>query len=157
MLFDERMMKLALEEARRESEMGEIPVGAVITNGQGEVVAVCHNLCEAHQQPTAHAELLAVEEACRRLGSWRLSDCTLYATLEPCPMCMGALLHARISRVVFGARDPRAGACGSLLDLASYPLECRPEITEGLMAEESLTMLRDFFASKRKKKDQTQE
>ncbi len=138
--------------ARRAKEQGEIPVGAVIVSGEGRVVAACHNLTEANQLPTAHAELLAVEEACRQQGGWRLSDCTLYVTLEPCPMCMGAILHARIPRVVFGAKDPRAGACGSLLRLSDYPFESDPTIEGGLLGEESLALLQEFFSERRKKK-----
>lgn len=142
-------MKKALEQARLGAEMGEVPVGALIVRGE-EVVVETHNLRETNRMATAHAELLAVESACRALEKKHLSDCTLYVTLEPCPMCAGALVGARIGRIVYGARDPRAGACGSLLDLFSYPLEARPEITDGVLAEESLALLREFFAKRRK-------
>ena len=150
MQADAYYMRRALEQARRAAEEGEIPVGAVIVSADGEVLAETHNLCERDHLPTSHAELLAVQAACRRRGSWRLSDCTLYVTLEPCPMCMGAIIHARVGRVVFGAKDPRAGAAGSLLNLCDYPLESKPVLSEGLLAEESLEGLRSFFVQKRK-------
>ena len=143
-------MRRALKQAAQAAEEGEIPVGAVIVSSDGEVLAEAHTLCEQEHLPTSHAELLAVQHACRRRGSWRLSDCTLYVTLEPCPMCMGAIIHSRIGRVVFGAKDPRAGAAGSLLNLCDYPLESKPELSRGLLAEESLEELRHFFAQKRK-------
>lgn len=143
-------MNLALEEAKKAERLGEVPVGAVIVR-KGEVLAQAHNLRETNRMATAHAELLAVEEACRLLGTRRLSDCTLYVTLEPCPMCAGALVSARIERIVFGARDPRMGACGSLIDLFSYPLEARPEIVGGVLEEDCLAVLRSFFENKRKK------
>ena len=146
---DQNYMQKALEQARIAAERGEVPVGAVIVCN-GEMISSAYNLRETNRMPTAHAELLAVEEACRVLGRKFLSDCTLYVTLEPCPMCAGVLVASRIGRVVYGARDPRAGACGSLLNLFAYPLEARPELTEGVLAEESLALLRDFFAKRRK-------
>ena len=146
---DQKYMQMALKQAELAAERGEVPVGAVIVRG-GEIVSSAYNLRETNRMPTAHAELLAVEEACRALGKKYLSDCTLYVTLEPCPMCAGTLIAARIGRIVYGAKDPRAGACGSLLNLFAYPLESRPEITNGVLAEESLTLLRDFFAKRRK-------
>ena len=150
MVLDERYMRMALEEAAKAAERGEIPVGAVVVDQNGEILASTHNLCETEQMPTYHAELLAIQEACKKIGSWRLSDCTVYVTLEPCPMCMGAMIHARVKRVVFGAFDPRAGACGSLLNLSDYPLEASPEIRGGVLAEESLELLRSFFRQARK-------
>ncbi len=149
-LHDEKWMRMALSEAAMAAEKGEIPVGAVIVCN-GEPIARAQNLCEAETRATAHAEVLAIEEACRRLGRWRLSDCTLYVTLEPCPMCAGAAINARIGRIVFAAKDARAGACGSLVNLPSYPLETRPVCECGLMQEESLALLRAFFADLRKK------
>lgn len=140
---------MALEEAALAAEAEEIPVGAVITCN-GEVIARAHNLCETESRATAHAEILAIEEACRKLGRWRLSDCTLYVTLEPCSMCTGAAINARIGRIVFAAKDARAGACGSLVNLPFYPLEARPVCESGLMQEESLAMLREFFSKLRK-------
>ena len=147
---DLEFMNQALEEANKAKCLGEVPVGAVIVCN-GEVIARAHNLRETNRMATAHAELLAVEEACRRLGARRLSNCTLYVTLEPCPMCAGALVSARIGRIVFGARDPRMGACGSLIDLFAYPLEARPEIVGGVSEEDCLAVLRSFFENKRKK------
>ena len=145
-------MRMALEEAQKASDMGEIPVGALVVRESGEVLARTHNLCECNRMPTHHAELLAVEAACKNTDSWRLSDCTVYVTLEPCPMCMGAMIHARVKRIVFGAFDPRAGACGSLIDLKEYPLEASPEIEGGILAEACLGELRGFFENARKKK-----
>ena len=151
MLRDKEFMKIALAEAEKACGMGEIPVGAVIVK-DGEVIARAHNLCEAQNDPTAHAELLAIRMATDRLGTWRLSSCTLYVTLEPCPMCTGAAINARVNRIVFGAKDPRAGACGSLCNLPSYPLECKPKITHGIEDARSRELLRTFFAQKRGKK-----
>lgn len=147
---DEKWMRMALREAERAAEAGEIPVGAVIVRN-GELLSQAHNLCEAQRLATAHAERLAIDEACRKAGNWRLSDCTLYVTLEPCPMCAGAAINARVSRIVYAAKDARAGACGSLVDLPSYPLESHPVCECGLFAEDSLVLLRGFFAEKRKK------
>lgn len=133
------------------AEEGEIPVGAVIVKGD-KVLAREHNRCEGNHSATAHAELLAIEEACRKAGHWRLEDCTLYVTLEPCPMCAGAAINARIPRIVYGARDARMGACGSLLDLSRYPLEIKPQYQSDVLGEECADLLRLFFADLRKKK-----
>ena len=149
-LLDQHWMNLALEQAKMAAQKGEVPVGAVIVQN-GTLIAKAHNLCLSDWMATAHAEMLAINEASRILGSWRLSDCTLYVTLEPCPMCAGAIVNARIPRVVFAAKDPRAGAMGSLLDLTQYPLESRPIVENGLFAEDSLRLLRDFFAQMRQK------
>ncbi len=143
-------MRIALEEAELAQKSGEVPIGAVIVK-DGNLISRAHNLCESNKNATAHAELLAIEEACRALESWRLSDCTLYVTLEPCPMCAGAAINARIPRVVYAARDARAGACGSLIDLSAYPLEIRPQYESGVLESESLTLLQDFFSEMRKK------
>lgn len=153
MVCDEKYMRMALEEAKLAAELGEIPVGAVVIAKDGTVLARTHNLCETNRMPTDHAELLAVRAACKRLNGWRLSDCTVYVTLEPCPMCMGAMIHARVKRIVFGASDPRAGACGSLIDLSAYPLESSPEIQGGVLASESLNLLRSFFSCAREKRE----
>ncbi len=149
--FDLEYMRLALVEAEQAAKEGEVPVGAVIVC-RGEILAQTHNRCEQDHCATAHAELLAIEEACRKIGSWRLQDCTLYVTLEPCPMCMGAAINSRLAQIVYGARDPRMGACGSLLDLTRYPLEVRPQVIRDVLEEESLFLLRRFFAEKRKNK-----
>ena len=146
---DASMMRLALKEALSAAAKGEVPVGAVIVRN-GEVIARAHNLCETRHDATAHAECLAIAMAGERLGTWRLHDCTLYVTLEPCPMCTGAAINARIGRIVYAAKDPRAGACGSLLRLQSYPLECSPLCECGVLEEESLALLRQFFAQRRK-------
>lgn len=152
MAVDERYMREALEQAYWAEQCGEIPVGALIVDQDGNVLSKAHNLCEKQQLPTAHAELLALEAACKEKGTWRLSDCTLYATLEPCPMCMGAIIHARVKRVVFGAFDPRAGACGSLIDLSEYPLESVPTVTGGVLGEECISPIRRFFRNTRAQK-----
>ncbi len=149
--LDLARMRLALEQAQKAALIGEIPVGAILVNGEGQMIAETHNLCETKKNPLAHAEILAINEACQRLEKKWLSDCTLYVTLEPCPMCTGALIHARIGRIVYSARDPRAGACGTMLDLPSYPMEAHPKITSGLLADQSLQLLKDFFESKRKR------
>ena len=146
---DEKWMAIAIEEARLAAMAGEVPVGAVIVRGD-ELLAQTHNLCETRGLATAHAEMLAIEEASRRVGGWRLSDATLYVTLEPCPMCTGALINARIGRIVYAAKDARAGACGSLVNLPAYPLEARPICEGGVLAEESQQLLRSFFAQKRR-------
>ncbi len=147
----EKWMKIALEEAELAADEGEIPVGAVIVDQEGNLLARTHNRCEKEQMPTYHAEILAVEAACRKKGTWRLSDCTVYVTLEPCPMCMGAMIHARVKKIVFGASDPRAGACGSLIDFSDYPMESTPEIMGGALAEECIEPIRKFFKQTRKK------
>ena len=149
--IDEKWMKLALKEAEAAAELGEVPIGAVIVRGD-EVIASAHNLCHTKGLATAHAEVLAIDEACRKTGGWRLADCTLYVTLEPCPMCAGAAINARIPRVVFAAKDPRMGACGSLLDLSAYPLEIRPEYVSRVLEHEALDLLQKFFAQMRKNK-----
>ena len=142
-------MRLALREAERAPGHGDVPVGAVIVR-EGEVAASGHNERELRADPTAHAELLAIREAARALGSWRLLDCVLYVTLEPCAMCAGAIVLARLPRVVYGASDPKAGAAGSVLDVLAEPrLNHRPEVAAGLLAEESSLLLRNFFGSRR--------
>src|SRR5690606_28238770 len=114
--MDELFMKMAIEAALEAEKMNEVPIGAIIVR-DGEIIAKAHNLRESSQLTKAHAEFLAIEQANKRLNSWRLEDCTLYVTLEPCPMCAGAILQARIPRVVFGAKDPKAGSCGSIVNL----------------------------------------
>ena len=147
---DEKFMKMALEEAAAAASHGDVPVGAVVVR-DGEVIARGHNRREVDRVATAHAELLAMEEACRAIGSWRLSDCTLYVTLEPCPMCAGTAVNARVGRVVYGAKDAKAGAMGSLLNVNAYPLNHKPVIESGLMARECADCLKEFFEAKRKK------
>ena len=148
---DELFMKEALVQATIAAEKGEIPVGAVIVKN-GEILCATHNLCEELHDATAHAERLAISEAGRLTGSWRLCDCTLYVTLEPCPMCTGAAINARIGRIVYAAKDPRAGACESLVKLPAYPLEPAPICEGGILEEEALALLRTFFLKKRSEK-----
>jgi len=146
---DDELMGLALEQARAAEALGEVPVGAVVVV-DGAVVAAAHNRREADHDPTAHAELLALRDACRAAGSWRLPGATVVATLEPCPMCAGALLGARVARVVFGAPDPKAGALGSLYNLGADPrLPHEYEVRAGVRADECGELLRSFFAARR--------
>ena len=146
---DEYFMRLALREAERATAHEDVPIGAVIVR-DGEVVAAAHNERELRQDPTAHAEMIALREAARLAGTWRILDAALYATLEPCAMCAGAIVLARIARVVYGARDPKSGACGSVLNVLAEPrLNHRPELAAGLMAQESAELLSAFFASRR--------
>jgi tRNA(adenine34) deaminase len=142
-------MRLALSEAERALEHDDIPVGAIVVL-DGEVVGTGHNEREVRADPTAHAELIALRDAARALGTWRVLESVLYVTLEPCAMCAGAIVLARVPRVVFGASDPKAGAAGSVLDVLGEPrLNHRPQVESGLLAEESADLLRSFFASRR--------
>ena len=146
---DEYFMRLALREAERALEHDDVPVGCVVVHG-GEVLASAPNERELRGDPTAHAEILALREASRVLGGWRLSETVLYVTLEPCSMCAGAIVLARVPRVVYGARDPKTGAAGSVLDVLAQPkLNHRPQVAGGLLASESAEMLREFFATRR--------
>jgi tRNA(adenine34) deaminase len=146
---DEYYMHLAIREAERALEHDDVPIGAVVVR-DGEVVGAGHNERELRQDPTAHAELIALREAARRLGSWRILDSVLYVTLEPCAMCAGAIVLARVPRVVFGCADPKAGAAGSVLDVLAEPrLNHRPEVAGGLLDLECAALLTDFFSSRR--------
>lgn len=143
-------MRLALREAARALEHDDVPIGAVVVR-EGEVIGSGHNEREIRSDPTAHAEMIALREAARTLGSWRVVDAVIYVTLEPCAMCAGAIVLARVPRVVFGALDPKAGAAGSVLDVLDEPrLNHRPRVESGLLAEDSSEMLRAFFASRRR-------
>lgn len=142
-------MREALRLAAEAAEAGEVPVGAVIVR-HGEIVSRGKNRRESGGGAAAHAEIEAISEACRALGGWRLSGCELYVTLEPCPMCAGAIINARIERVIFGAHDPKGGALGGLFDLTSYPLGCRPLIEGGVLENECLALMRSFFAERRR-------
>jgi tRNA(adenine34) deaminase len=143
------MMALAIERAREAERHGDVPIGAVIASGE-EVLAAAGNERELRADPTAHAEILAIRAAAEGLGGWRLPGTTLYVTLEPCAMCAGAIVLARIPSVVFGASDPKAGAAGSVLDLLAEPaLNHRPEVTGGVLEAECAGLLREFFASRR--------
>ena len=146
---DEYFMRLALREAERALEHDDVPVGCVVA-AAGEVIGMGRNERELRGDPTAHAETLAIREASTRLPGWRLDGTVLYVTLEPCAMCAGAIVLARVPRVVFGATDPKAGAAGSVLDVLAEPqLNHRPDVAGGLLAEESAGLLRAFFASRR--------
>ncbi len=145
---DNEYMRLALAQAELAARAGEVPVGAVVVRGD-RVIASSHNLRETDKNALAHAELLAIDAACRTLGGWRLTGCTLYVTLEPCPMCAGAIINARISRVVYGAADPKAGCCGSVANLFEMPFNHRPTITAGVLAEECAGLLSRFFSQRR--------
>ncbi len=146
---DDYFMRIAVHEAERALEHDDVPIGAALVR-DGELVAAAHNERELRQDPTAHAEVLALREAARLAGSWRLLDTVLYITLEPCAMCAGAIVLARLARVVYGARDPKAGACGSVLDvLGEARLNHRPEVAGGLREEECGGLLSEFFASRR--------
>lgn len=144
-----RYMQAAMSEARKALEEGEVPVGACIVMA-GEVIASAHNMMEVKSDPTAHAEVLAIRGAASKLGSWRLTGCTLYVTLEPCAMCAGAAVHARIDRIIYAAADAKAGACGSVLDIPrDFRLNHFVEVKGGVMEEEGRSILREFFEGKR--------
>ena len=143
-------MHEALEEARQAEAVGEVPVGAVLVHG-GQVIARAHNARELHGDPTAHAEMLVLRQGARLLRQWRLTGCALYVTLEPCFMCAGAIVNARVDTVVFGATDPKAGAAGSLANvLADGRLNHRPQVVAGVCAKECSELLRSFFRARRK-------
>ncbi len=147
---DEAAMRGALAEAARALDEGEVPVGCVIVQ-DGVIVGRGHNQVERLHDATAHAEIVAIGAASTTLGSWRLAECTLFVTLEPCAMCAGAIVLARVGRVVFGALDPKAGACGSVLSVLDEPrLNHQPAVTSGVLADEAGTMLTDFFELKRR-------
>lgn len=154
MTTDEKFIRLAIEEALDAGRMGEVPIGAVITDASDKVISSAHNLREKSNDPTAHAEVLALREASAKLGSWRLEGCTMYVTLEPCAMCMGAIVLSRIKRVVFGARDPKAGAVVSLYSIGTdEKLNHRVEYTEGVLSQECSQLLKDFFVALRSRAD----
>lgn len=150
-MSDEKYMLLALKEAKKAAENGEVPIGTVIVRN-GEVIAAAHNDRETTFDATAHAETSAIRQACKKLHGWHLTNCTLYVTLEPCPMCAGAIINSRIERVVFGAYDSREGSFGSLINLASYPYSFRPEIVGGVMEKDCKEVLSGFFKKIRETK-----
>lgn len=147
---DVTFMQLALDLARAAADEGEVPVGAVVVR-DGEVIGTGRNRRETCKNALAHAELEAIDNACRYLGGWQLVGCTLYVTLEPCPMCAGAIINSRIERVVQGAMNPKAGSCGSLINLFDISYNHRPEIVSGVCAEESGALLKSFFQTLRSK------
>ena len=147
---DQRWMEIALQEARRAADLGEVPVGAVVVRGD-ELLGRGRNRRESAGDPLAHAEMVAIGQAAMEVDGWRLIDCTMYVTLEPCAMCAGALVNSRIERLVYGARDPKAGYCGSLGDIVRDPrLNHRLEVRQGVLAEACSQALKDFFTSLRK-------
>jgi len=146
---DEYYMRLAIREAELALDHDDVPIGAIVVR-EGEVIGAGHNERELRQDPTAHAEVLALREASRMLGSWRVLNCVFYVTLEPCAMCAGAIVLARVPRVVYGTTDPKAGAAGSVIDVLAQPrLNHRPAVAGGLLAEECALLLTDFFGSRR--------
>ncbi|MGG3196322.1 tRNA adenosine(34) deaminase TadA [Priestia aryabhattai] len=152
MLNDEKYMRLAIDEALKAKDKLEVPIGAVIVQND-EVIAAAYNLRETEQRSVAHAELLAIDEACKKLGTWRLEDATLYVTLEPCPMCAGAIVLSRVKRVVFGAYDPKGGCAGTLLNLLEFEkFNHQAEVVGGILAEECGNLLTTFFRELRQRK-----
>jgi len=150
MQSDQHYMRLALDQARAAEAAAEVPVGAIVVSSTGEVLGTGNNQVLRTNDPTAHAEIVALRAAGLALKNYRLLGCTLFCTLEPCAMCAGAILHARISRLVFAARDPKAGACGSVLSVMNHPaLNHRAEVTEGILSEECSGMLTNFFRARR--------
>lgn len=155
MANDEYYMKLAIEEAKKAQKLGEVPIGAIIVKNN-EVIASAHNLRETAQLPTAHAEHIAIERASKVVGSWRLEECRLYVTLEPCVMCAGAIVMSRIPKVVYGATDPKGGCSGSLMNLLEESqFNHRAEIVKGVLEQECGDLLRNFFRELRLKKSKT--
>ena len=147
--MNEQYMKAAIEEAMKALEIDEVPIGAVIVKNE-EIISRAHNLRETLKSATAHAEILAINDACRKLSAWRLLDCEMYVTLEPCPMCAGAAVNARIKKIAFGAYDNKAGACGSIMDIANNEkLNHRIEVVPGMLEIECREMLQEFFKKKR--------
>ena len=150
-MMDTEWMRRALGLASEAAAEGEVPVGAVIVKGD-QLISTGRNRRELGKNALAHAEIEAINGACRVLGGWRLSGCTLYVTLEPCPMCAGAIINARLDRVVYGTADPKAGSCGSLTNLFELPYNHQPELTGGVLQEECAALLQDFFRGLRSKR-----
>lgn len=148
---DQQYMALAIEQAKLAASLGEVPVGAVLVH-QGEVIAAGYNRREIDKDPLAHAELLCIKQASQALGGWRIPDATLYVTLEPCPMCAGGILNARIDRVVYGAKDPKAGSLDSVTQLYQLPYNWKPQVTGGVLEEDCAELLRQFFAQLRQRR-----
>ena len=150
-MTDFELMGAALDEARKAAALGEVPVGAVVARN-GQIVAAAHNTRETEKNALHHAELLAIDAACKKLGGWRLHRCDLYVTLEPCPMCAGALINSRMKTVYYGAPDPKAGSCGSLINLFALPYNHQPALVSGGLEQECADILRNFFRDLRKKR-----
>lgn len=154
-MTDRELMTLAIEQAKISASELEVPVGAVIVRN-GEVVSVGRNRREIGKNALAHAEIEAIDLACKKLGGWRLWECEMFVTLEPCPMCTGAIINSRIRRLVFGASDCKAGSCGSVINLFDLPYNHKPEVVSGFMQEDCAALLTEFFADLRKRKKQTE-
>ena len=151
--MDKKYMKEAIKEAKKAWEKDEVPIGAVIVK-DGKVIARAHNLRESKQIATAHAEIIAIEKACKKIGSWRLNDCTLYVTLEPCAMCSGAMILSRVDRIVYGASDPKGGCVDSCIKMYEQQgFNHYPEVTSGILKDECSSMLTTFFKNKRNQKN----
>lgn len=150
-MTDYELMGLALEQAKKAAELGEVPVGAVIAK-DGQPIAMAYNTRETEKNATHHAELLAIDAACKALGGWRLWQCELFVTLEPCPMCSGAIINSRLKRVVYGAKDTKAGCCGSLTNLFEMPFNHKPVIESGFREQEAAELLSGFFRQLREKR-----
>ena len=150
-MTDEEIMRLAIEEAKKAADDLEVPVGAVIVRN-GEVVSFGRNRREGSRNALAHAEIEAIDKACKVLGGWRLWECEMFVTLEPCPMCTGAIINSRIKRLVYGASDSKAGSCKSVINLFDLPYNHKPEVTGGFMADECALLLSDFFRDLRESK-----
>lgn len=147
--MQEKYMREALELAKQAAEHGDVPVGCVIVNKDGEIIGRGRNRREECSDATAHAEIEAIREASKLLGDWRLSECTMYVTLEPCPMCTGAIINSRIPTLVFGAREANSGSCGSVIDLFYENYGHRPKVYSGVLKDECASVLREFFKNKR--------
>mgnify|MGYP000774748260 CR=1 FL=1 len=154
-MTDFELMGAALEEARKAAALGEVPVGAVVAK-DGEIISAAHNTRETEKNALHHAELLAIDAACKKLGGWRLWECELFVTLEPCPMCAGAILNARIPKVFYGARDSAFGACGGVTNLFMEQFPHRPALVGGILAEDCQAVLAEFFEKLRQGKPSTQ-
>lgn len=146
MLKDEEFMLMAIELAKKAAQEGECPVGAIIVDKDDNIVSEGYNLREKKNSPTAHAEIIAIEKAAQKLGSWRLSECTLYVTLEPCPMCAGAIINSRLRRIVYGAFDEKGGACSSVVNLFELPFNHKPLVRSRILEKECGSLLTDFFS-----------
>ena len=150
-MTDEEYMREAIALAEKAFELGEVPVGAVAV-WDGKIVGRGMNLRETDKNALRHAEIMAIDEACKNLGGWRLWKCDLYVTLEPCPMCAGAIINSRVKRVIYGAKDPKAGSCGSLTNLFEMPYNHKPEVVSGMLEEECSALLKSFFEKLREKR-----
>lgn len=154
--MQEKFMKQALKEAQKAYEKEEIPVGAIIVK-DGKIIARAHNQKETKHDTTKHAEIIAIQKASKKIGAWRLEDCEMYVTLEPCTMCMGAIINARLKKICIGTTDEKTGACGSFIDLSQYKYNHKVEIEKGILKEQCEYILKDFFKQLRKKKAKTKE